>query len=177
VHEANRKRNLLAAFFIPIYWFAYSSTVKMEATCSTETPVDFQLTTLRYTPENRHLLNHRCEELGSFVVETVIWRMWGIRGGGYEDFFLLRYTCFVVFFLGLFGAEFWKLRVAPKRHLIFNELTALYLWQKWVPEAETNVSGSRARPCVGLTTLSPSVSRLSRQCGIRNFSQTYRPVR
>jgi hypothetical protein len=30
---------------------------------------------------------------------------------------------------------------------------------------------------VGLTTLPPSMSRLSRQCGILNISQTYRPPR
>jgi hypothetical protein len=31
--------------------------------------------------------------------------------------------------------------------------------------------------CVGLTTLLPSVSRLSSQCGILNISQPYRPPR
>jgi hypothetical protein len=34
-----------------------------------------------------------------------------------------------------------------------------------------------AARCVGLTTLPPSVRRLSRQCGILNISQTYRPPR
>jgi hypothetical protein len=37
--------------------------------------------------------------------------------------------------------------------------------------------GSRARPSLRLTTLSPSVSPLSRQCGILNISQSHRPPR
>jgi hypothetical protein len=37
--------------------------------------------------------------------------------------------------------------------------------------------GSKCGWCVGLTTLPSSMSRLSRQCGILNISQPYRPPR
>jgi hypothetical protein len=37
--------------------------------------------------------------------------------------------------------------------------------------------GVKCGGCVELTTLPPFVSRLSRQCGILNISQPYRPLR
>jgi hypothetical protein len=42
---------------------AYSSTLKMEAKCFSETLVDFQRTTRRYIPEDSSLHTHRCENL------------------------------------------------------------------------------------------------------------------
>jgi hypothetical protein len=46
---------MLATFSTPVSCFAYSSTLKVEATCSFETSVDFQRTTLRFVPEDRTL--------------------------------------------------------------------------------------------------------------------------
>jgi hypothetical protein len=43
----------------------YTSTLKMEATCSSETSVDFQQNTQCYILEDRTLHNHRCETLKS----------------------------------------------------------------------------------------------------------------
>jgi hypothetical protein len=41
----------MAVLAMLISSLAYSSTLKMEATCSPETPVDFQPTTWRYIPK------------------------------------------------------------------------------------------------------------------------------
>jgi hypothetical protein len=45
---------------------AYSSTLKMEAICSSETSVGTQRTTRRYIPDDS-TLNHRCENLKSDI--------------------------------------------------------------------------------------------------------------
>jgi hypothetical protein len=45
---------------------AYSPTLKMEVTYSSETSLDFQWITWRYISEERNLHNHRCEKLKSY---------------------------------------------------------------------------------------------------------------
>jgi hypothetical protein len=52
------------------YWFLaelISSTLKMEAICSFEMPVDTQRTSRRHIPEDDTLHNHRCENLKSYI--------------------------------------------------------------------------------------------------------------
>jgi hypothetical protein len=44
-----------------------SSTLKMEAICSSETSVETQRTTRRHIPEDDILHNHRCENLKSYI--------------------------------------------------------------------------------------------------------------
>jgi hypothetical protein len=60
---ASRIRHLL------VRWFAepISSTLKMEAICSSETSVETQRTTRRHIPEDDTLHNHRCENLKSYI--------------------------------------------------------------------------------------------------------------
>jgi hypothetical protein len=48
--------DLLDTCFMLVSWLAYFSTLKIEATCSSETSVEFQRTTRRYIPENRTTL-------------------------------------------------------------------------------------------------------------------------
>jgi hypothetical protein len=57
----------------PASWvscLAYSLTLKMEATCSSEM-VNFQQTTQHYTPDDRTLHNHQCENLKSYMVQIL----------------------------------------------------------------------------------------------------------
>jgi hypothetical protein len=61
-HVASRLSPLLL-----VSCLAYSPNLKMEATCSSETSVDFQRTTRHYIPEER-THNHRCENLKSYII-------------------------------------------------------------------------------------------------------------
>jgi hypothetical protein len=58
--------NLLATCFILVSCSAYSSTLKMKATSSSETLVHSQRTTRRYITEDRTLHNPRCENVKSY---------------------------------------------------------------------------------------------------------------
>jgi hypothetical protein len=54
----------------------YLSTLRMEATCSSEMSVDFQRTTWRYVAEDRTLHNHRCHNLKPFIkIRNTVWEI------------------------------------------------------------------------------------------------------
>jgi hypothetical protein len=79
--------------FMLISCLAYFSTLKMEAACSSETPVDFQRTTWRYIPEDRTLHNHRCENLKSLISQKLIKRMMRFPAKFSMDVTLVVYLC------------------------------------------------------------------------------------
>jgi hypothetical protein len=56
----------LPPVFTLVYCSAYSSTLKMEATCSSRTSADFRQTTQRYVPEDTIFHNHLCENFKSY---------------------------------------------------------------------------------------------------------------
>jgi hypothetical protein len=58
---------LLATCFLLVSCLAYSSTLKMEVTCSFEILVDFERTARCSIPEVRSLHNFCCENLRSYV--------------------------------------------------------------------------------------------------------------
>jgi hypothetical protein len=65
-YNAIYSRALLVVSFTLVSCLTYSSTLKMEVTCSSDTSVDLQRTTRRYIPEDWTLHNHRCENLKFF---------------------------------------------------------------------------------------------------------------
>jgi hypothetical protein len=74
---------LLVSFTLVSY-LAYSSTLKMEATCSFEVTFYFQPTTWRYIPED----NHRCENLKSYPFQECVF----IRPVQSKDYMLGSYN-------------------------------------------------------------------------------------
>jgi hypothetical protein len=56
-------RDLLVICLMLVFCLAYFSTLRMEMTCSSETSIDFQRTTLHYVPEDRALHLLCCEIL------------------------------------------------------------------------------------------------------------------
>jgi hypothetical protein len=60
---ANQREVLLSTCFTMVSCLAYFSTLEMDATCSSETSVDFQRTT-----GDRSLPSHSCENLKSYTV-------------------------------------------------------------------------------------------------------------
>jgi hypothetical protein len=65
IRPMNKTRKHMACHLLS-RWFsclACSSALNIEATCSSETSVDFQRTTCCYVPKNRTVYNHRCENL------------------------------------------------------------------------------------------------------------------
>jgi hypothetical protein len=63
--SASRLLCLPPAFML-VSCLAHSSTLKIEATCSSETPVDFERTTWRYIPQDRTLAL-RFSHIHSFI--------------------------------------------------------------------------------------------------------------
>jgi hypothetical protein len=59
----------------------YSSTMKTEAICTSETSVEFRRTTRRYNPRYINLYNHRCDNLKSYML-PLYWPEYG------DDMFL-----------------------------------------------------------------------------------------
>jgi hypothetical protein len=51
---------------------AYSSILKMEATCSPEMSVDFQRITWRYIPDDKILHNHLCQNQKTYTCATLV---------------------------------------------------------------------------------------------------------
>jgi hypothetical protein len=67
ISEEHAPSNAIPPASTSVSYSAYSSTLKMEAICSSEISVDFQRTARRYTPEDITLHNLHCENLKSYM--------------------------------------------------------------------------------------------------------------
>jgi hypothetical protein len=59
VTDSKQNRNVATRFML-VYFLVYSSTLKTEVTCSSETSVDFRRTTRQYSLDDINLL-HCCK--------------------------------------------------------------------------------------------------------------------
>jgi hypothetical protein len=59
----------------PSSGLAYSEILEVDATCSFQTPVDFQRTIRRYIPEDMTLYNRRCGNFNSYSGLSVFYFM------------------------------------------------------------------------------------------------------
>jgi hypothetical protein len=111
--------------FTLVFCLAYSSTLKMEATCSSETSVDFQRTTRRYIPEDKTLHNHRCENLKlyNFIADFEFVRFW-------INFF--RTSC-QFHLIDKFPESLHIDRTTWKQKGLFYEVTELSAWEGYSP--------------------------------------------
>jgi hypothetical protein len=64
--QVGGKQNKLPPTCLLVLAEIISSTLKMEAICSSETTLATQQTTRRHIPEDDTLHNHRCENLKSY---------------------------------------------------------------------------------------------------------------
>jgi hypothetical protein len=93
-HEACRN---LAACFIPVSYLTYSSTLKIEATYSSETSVEFHRTTWRYIPQDRTVHNDRC---GTIKTLNISFQNVIIALSQQQKIFLLNHQQTIKYFLG-----------------------------------------------------------------------------
>jgi hypothetical protein len=70
-------------YFMLVSCLAYSSVLKMETICSSETSVDPQRATRRYIQEGRTLHNHRCQNLKSYK------ERWRYHVSGIDDIYFV----------------------------------------------------------------------------------------
>jgi hypothetical protein len=77
------------------------------------------------------------------------------------------------------GALFPRAHIFIASHdTVHMNLFTIFLVRNVTVQRKINISViNHCGLCVGLTALQPSMSRLSRQCGILNISQPYRPPR
>jgi hypothetical protein len=70
----------LSPAFTQVSCLACTSTLKVEAICSSEVLVDFQWITWHFIPEDSTLHNHRCEHLKKFTsVPNEVWGPFSIQ--------------------------------------------------------------------------------------------------